>query len=265
MKENQLKKEALNNLIPSNINNNEFKRQISGESLQSKISQGSSEENSSSNNFGSSSEEEQEGDEIKESEAKQILIDIFNNHIDKSEVNQEQLNLINILFNTDDQTLINFVKGAAFKYETQNNDLFNLFRKNMNYKGWKLQINKSGFLEFRLTTFEMFEYLTRVIQKNLKLNYLVIHNDFNRDKYEGDAFFFLLKDYLEKNFESQNYQNDQLKPFIQLQQYINMKNNINNNPGVKYNNNHFSNDLNYFINGQIWPENNNCTNFGFNA
>ena len=129
-------------------------------------------------------------------------------------------------------------------------------------KRYHIKIMKKGFINKKFTTFELFEFLTEIITKNLRLDNFFIFNETTNDNFKGGIFYFILKSFLMNYFNSQNKQVEQMKYLVQFNQLNNFKENNNNYNNEDMQENH---QLNYLTNGYFNNVNNDYQSFGFNA
>lgn len=239
---------------------NEDESKNLSDSVRSKISEKNYEEKSYEEE--EEEEDEEKGEQKDKLEQLQKFSEIYNKPTNPEEISRQKI-FFNKFFNIDDETFLTIINKAGANKSIQNNNLRTLFKNNLNYKGWKIRIKGSIFLSFGLNTFELFEYLTDVISNNLRLDDLLIYNEFNTDTFEGGKFFFLLKNYLE---EFLNPKNEQIEPvdqmaFIQLFNKYNQLNYFCNN-NINNNDSDISKELNYYTCGQSNYDNNDINVFG---
>ena len=248
-----------------------FESKNSSDSLESKKSEEISEDKN-----GSSEEEEEEEDEEENVEIRTNQVDYENNYNNNfiNEYNnynnnpQQILNqkqAMEYIFNSNENFFLNFMKfcrGGNQNLEQKDEALFTLFEKNMDCPGWRIKIMKNGFINKKFTTFELFEFLTEIITKNLRLDNFFIFNETTNDNFKGGIFYFVLKSFLMNYFNSQNMQVEQMKYLVQFNQLNNFKENNNNYNNEDMQENH---QLNYLTNGYFNNVNNDYQSFGFNA
>ena len=258
-----------------------FESKNSSDSLESKKNEEISEDKN-----GSSEEEEEEEDEEEENvEIRTNPVDYENNYNNNNFINEynnynnnpQQISnkkqAMQHLFNSNEKFLLNFIKllnnmnninlrGGNKNLEQKNEALFTLFENNMDYPGWRIKIMKNGFINKNFRTFELFDFLTGLITKNLRLDNFFIFNETTNDSFKGGIFYFVLKSFLMNYFNSQNKQIEQMKYFLQFNQLNNFKENNNN-----YSNEDMQEDhqLSYITNGYLNNNNNDYQSFGFNA
>ena len=270
----------LNKINETNDINNEnksfpFQSKISGESLDSKKSKDSYDKSGSNVSGTSCEEEEEEEEEDDNDDEKNKIFEIFQNYsIDKInpvEISNQKLIMKN-LFNIKEEAFFQFIQGAG-SHEIQNNNLKFLFELYLFYQGWKVEIKKRN-SQFKLNTFDLFDRLTKVIEKNLKLDDLIISNNHNNDTYEGGKFFFMLKKFLEEYYKNpyKKFGSFELNQPIYFNKFqINNNNNFNNNVINNQSNGFLNNintnlnnqNINYFTFGQSNHDNNNFSSFGY--
>ena len=249
-----------------------FESKNSSDSLESKKSEEISEDKN-----GSSEEEEEEEDEEENVEIRTNQVDYENNYNNNiiNEYNnnynnnpQQILNqkqAMEYIFNSNENFFLNFMKfcrGGNQNLEQKDEALFTLFEKNMDCPGWRIKIMKNGFINKKFTTFELFEFLTEIITKNLRLDNFFIFNETTNDNFKGGIFYFVLKSFLMNYFNSQNMQVEQMKYLVQFNQLNNFKENNNNYNNEDMQENH---QLNYLTNGYFNSNNNDYQSFGFKA
>ena len=262
------------NLVSDNNEDNssiKFESKNSSDSLESKKSEEISEDKN-----GSSEEEEEEEDEEENAEIRTNPVDYENNYNNNiiNEYNnynnnpQQILNqkqAMEYIFNSNENFFLNFMKfcrGGNQNLEQKDEALFTLFEKNMDCPGWRIKIMKNGFINKKFTTFELFEFLTEIITKNLRLDNFFIFNETTNDNFKGGIFYFVLKSFLMNYFNSQNMQVEQMKYLVQFNQLNNFKENNNNYNNEDMQENH---QLNYLTNGYFNNVNNDYQSFGFKA
>ena len=250
-----------------------FESKNSSDSLESKKSEEISEDKN-----GSSEEEEEEEDEEENAEIRTNQVDYENNYNNNiiNEYNnnynnnpQQILNqkqAMEYIFNSNENFFLGFIKflkGGNQNLEQKDEALFTLFEKNMDCPGWRIKIMKKGFINKKFTTFELFEFLTEIITKNLRLDNFLIFNETTNDNFKGGIFYFVLKSFLMNYFNSQNKQVEKMRYLVQFNQLNNFKENNNNN----YNNEDMqeNHQLNYLTNGYFNNVNNDYQSFGFKA
>ena len=249
-----------------------FESKNSSDSLESKKSEEISEDKN-----GSSEEEEEEEDEEENVEIRTNQVDYENNYNNNiiNEYNnnynnnpQQILNqkqAMEYIFNSNEIFFLDFMKfcrGGNQNLEQKDEALFTLFEKNMDCPGWRIKIMKNGFINKKFTTFELFEFLTEIITKNLRLDNFFIFNETTNDNFKGGIFYFVLKSFLMNYFNSQNMQVEQMKYLVQFNQLNNFKENNNNYINEDMQENH---QLNYLTNGYFNNVNNDYQSFGFKA
>ena len=250
-----------------------FESKNSSDSLESKKSEEISEDKN-----GSSEEEEEEEDEEENVEIRTNQVDYENNYNNNNIINEynnynnnpqqilNQKQAMEYIFNSNENFFLGFIKflkGGNQNLEQKDEELFTLFEKNMDCPGWRIKIMKNGFINKKFTTFELFEFLTEIITKNLRLDNFLIFNETTNDNFKGGIFYFVLKSFLMNYFNSQNMQVEQMKYLVQFNQLNNFKENNNNN----YNNEDMqeNHQLNYLTNGYFNNVNNDYQSFGFKA
>ena len=187
-----------------------LKNKKSNENLKSKKNGENLEEKNGSNYYDNSSEEEEEDDD--ENLDKRSYINFNQSDNNNSQEILSQNLIVNCLFNSDDQSVIFMlnllnlvnqanVQGGNQNFDFQENPLFTLLKNNMNYPGWKVKLINNEFIQENLTTFDLFEFLTKVIASNLRLDNYFIFNTRANDSFNGGRFYFVLKDYLTQYFK----------------------------------------------------------------
>ena len=237
-----------------------FESKNSSDSLESKKSEEISEDKN-----GSSEEEEEEEDEEENVEIRTNQVDYENNYNNKPQQILNQKQAMEYIFNSNENFFLNFMKfcrGGNQNLEQKDEALFTLFEKNMDCPGWRIKIMKKGFINKKFTTFELFEFLTEIITKNLRLDNFLIFNETTNDNFKGGIFYFVLKSFLMNYFNSQNMQVEQMKYLVQFNQLNNFKENNNNYNNEDMQENH---QLNYLTNGYFNSNNNDYQSFGFKA
>lgn len=248
-----------------------FESKNSSDSLESKKSEEISEDKN-----GSSEEEEEEEDEEENAEirANQVdyennynnnIINEYNNYNNNPQQILNQKQAMEYIFNSNENfflSFMKFLKGGNQNLEQKDEALFTLFEKNMDCPGWRIKIMKKGFINKKFTTFELFEFLTEIITKNLRLDNFFIFNETTNDNFKGGIFYFVLKSFLMNYFNSQNMQVEQMKYLVQFNQLNNFKENNNNYNNEDMQENH---QLNYLTNGYFNNVNNDYQSFGFKA
>ena len=249
-----------------------FESKNSSDSLESKKSEEISEDKN-----GSSEEEEEEEDEEENAEIRTNPVDYENNYNNNNIINEynnynnnpqqilNQKQAMEYIFNSNENFFLNFMKfcrGGNQNLEQKDEALFTLFEKNMDCPGWRIKIMKKGFINKKFTTFELFEFLTEIITKNLRLDNFFIFNETTNDNFKGGIFYFVLKSFLMNYFNSQNMQVEQMKYLVQFNQLNNFKENNNNYNNEDMQENH---QLNYLTNGYFNNVNNDYQSFGFKA
>ena len=249
-----------------------FESKNSSDSLESKKSEEISEDKN-----GSSEEEEEEEDEEENVEIRTNQVDYENNYNNNNIINEynnynnnpqqilNQKQAMEYIFNSNENFFLNFMKflkGGNQNLEQKDEALFTLFEKNMDCPGWRIKIMKNGFINKKFTTFELFEFLTEIITKNLRLDNFFIFNETTNDNFKGGIFYFVLKSFLMNYFNSQNMQVEQMKYLVQFNQLNNFKENNNNYNNEDMQENH---QLNYLTNGYFNSNNNDYQSFGFKA
>jgi hypothetical protein len=252
-----------------------FESKNSSDSLESKKSEEISEDKN-----GSSEEEEEEEDEEENVEIRTNQVDYENNYNNNNIINEynnynnynnnpqqilNQKQAMEYIFNSNENfflSFMKFLKGGNQNLEQKDEELFTLFEKNMDCPGWRIKIMKKGFINKKFTTFELFEFLTEIITKNLRLDNFFIFNETTNDNFKGGIFYFVLKSFLMNYFNSQNMQVEQMKYLVQFNQLNNFKENNNNYNNEDMQENH---QLNYLTNGYFNNVNNDYQSFGFKA
>ena len=249
-----------------------FESKNSSDSLESKKSEEISEDKN-----GSSEEEEEEEDEEENVEIRTNQVDYENNYNNNNIINEynnynnnpqqilNQKQAMEYIFNSNENFFLGFIKflkGGNQNLEQKDEALFTLFEKNMDCPGWRIKIMKNGFINKKFTTFELFEFLTEIITKNLRLDNFFIFNETTNDNFKGGIFYFILKSFLMNYFNSQNMQVEQMKYLVQFNQLNNFKENNNNYINEDMQENH---QLNYLTNGYFNNVNNDYQSFGFKA
>jgi hypothetical protein len=249
-----------------------FESKNSSDSLESKKSEEISEDKN-----GSSEEEEEEEDEEENAEIRTNPVDYENNYNNNNIINEynnynnnpqqilNQKQAMEYIFNSNENFFLGFIKflkGGNQNLEQKDEALFTLFEKNMDCPGWRIKIMKNGFINKNFTTFELFEFLTEIITKNLRLDNFLIFNETTNDNFKGGIFYFVLKSFLMNYFNSQNKQVEKMRYLVQFNQLNNFKENNNNYNNEDMQENH---QLNYLTNGYFNNVNNDYQSFGFKA
>ena len=264
----------INIYISSNEENNnyEFVKKSSGSS-----------KNSSENSEGKSGSSSEVGDDYDNYDKAQRFIKNYKmNNCNLQEIQYEKSFMINLI-QSSQEDIIDFIKEIGGNSQIQNEQkgiIKQLFESNMNREGWLVYPNK-------FNSFELYEFLVRGIEENVKIDYIPISNDITNDRFLGGQFFFYLKELFEQYFNSpnNNYNNnynqiefeEQLLPLSLLNIISNAsdrgfhENNNNNNNfthnNINNRNNNFNNmNINQMFNyfpGEMNHSNNNISDFGF--
>ena len=249
-----------------------FESKNSSDSLESKKSEEISEDKNGSSEEEEEEEDEEENVEIRtnqvdyENNYNNNIINEYNNYNNNPQQILNQKQAMEYIFNSNENFFLGFIKflkGGNQNLEQKDEALFTLFEKNMDCPGWRIKIMKNGFINKNFTTFELFEFLTEIITKNLRLDNFLIFNETTNDNFKGGIFYFVLKSFLMNYFNSQNKQVEKMRYLVQFNQLNNFKENNNNN----YNNEDMqeNHQLNYITNGYFNNVNNDYQSFGFNA
>ena len=232
-----------------------FESKNSSDSLESKKSEEISEDKNGSSEEEEEEEDEEENVEIRtnqvdyENNYNNNIINEYNNYNNNPQQILNQKQAMEYIFNSNENFFLNFMKfcrGGNQNLEQKDEALFTLFEKNMDCPGWRIKIMKNGFINKNFTTFELFEFLTEIITKNLRLDNFFIFNETTNDNFKGGIFYFVLKSFLMNYFNSQNMQVEQMKYLVQFNQLNNFKENNNNYNNEDMQENH---QLNYLTNG----------------
>ena len=248
-----------------------FESKNSSDSLESKKSEEISEDKNGSSEEEEEEEDEEDNVEIRtnqvyyENNYNNNIINEYNNYNNNPQQILNQKQAMEYIFNSNENFFLNFMKfcrGGNQNLEQKDEALFTLFEKNMDCPGWRIKIMKNGFINKKFTTFELFEFLTEIITKNLRLDNFFIFNETTNDNFKGGIFYFVLKSFLMNYFNSQNMQVEQMKYLVQFNQLNNFKENNNNYNNEDMQENH---QLNYLTNGYFNSNNNDYQSFGFKA
>ena len=266
-----LRKNGFSSNLPINIyissneenNNYEFVKKSSGSSNSSENSEYSSEDD----NY---------------NKAQRFIKNYKMNNYNLQEIQYEKSFMINLI-QLPPEDIIDFIKEIGGNSQIQNEQkgiIKQLFENNMNREGWLVYPNK-------FNSFELYEFLVRGIEENVKIDYIPISNDITNDRFLGGQFFFYLKELFEQYFNSpnNNYNNnynqiefeEQLLPLSLLNIISNAsdrgfhENNNNNNNfthnNINNRNNNFNNmNINQMFNyfpGEMNHSNNKTSDFGF--
>ncbi len=269
----------INNGLNEENNHCECVKKISGFSLDSKNSLDDSEEKSGCSNNEYSSEVEDNYDNYVN--AQNFIKNYKMNNCNLQEIQDEKSFMFNIIQLPPDD-VIDFIKEIGGNSQIQNEQkgiIKQLFENNMNREGWLVYPNK-------FNSFELYEFLVRGIEENIKIDYIPISNDITNDRFLGGQFFFYLKELFEQYFNSpnNNHKNnynqiefeEQLIPLSLLNIISNasdrgFQENNNNNNNFTHNNININNSnnnmninqmFNYFP-GEMNHSNNNISDFGF--
>jgi len=264
--------------LAKNINNG--LNEENGSSSDSKNSFDNSERKSGSSNNEYISEVEDDDDNY--DKAQRFIKNYKVNNCNLQEIQYEKNFMINLI-QLPKEDIIYFIKEIGGNSQIQNEQkgiIKQLFENNMNREGWLVYPNK-------FNSFELYEFLVRGIEENVKIDYIPISNDITNDRFLGGQFFFYLKELFEQYFNSpnNNYNNnynqiefeEQLIPLSLLNIISNAsdrgfhENNNNNNNfthnNINNRNNNFNNmNINQMFNyfpGEMNHSNNNTSDFGF--
>ncbi len=136
-------------------------------------------------------ENEEEYEEENEEEIEEKKDDF---HISTNKnINEE---FLKSFYNPDSQLSFRIEGGAQ-------TNIYNLTSQFMNIKGWKV-VNKDGSLIKKLTSLELFQFLTEdIIGNNLSLNNYYIFSENNGNYCSGDKLYLSLMDNLSSIFKNQ--------------------------------------------------------------
>ena len=144
------------------------------------------------NNEENDEENEEEYEEENEEEIEEKKDDF---HISTNKnINNEEF--LKSFYNPDSQLSFRIEGGAQ-------TNIYNLTSQFMNIKGWKV-VNKDGSLIKKLTSLELFQFLTEdIIGNNLSLNNYYIFSENNGNYCSGDKLYLSLMDNLSSIFKNQ--------------------------------------------------------------